>query len=80
MYYISAGLLAKSNPNWLNSITLNPELLDSLTWTNFFFANLLPVSLGNIIGGGIFVAMAYGFAYKKELTAYSDKQITENSN
>ncbi|MDR2440988.1 MAG: formate/nitrite transporter family protein [Planctomycetaceae bacterium] len=80
MYYISAGLLAKSNSNWLNSITLNPELLDSLTWTNFFFSNLLPVSLGNIIGGGIFVAMAYGFAYKKELTAHSDKQNTENSN
>jgi formate/nitrite transporter len=67
MYYISAGLLAKSNPNWLNSITLDPELLASLTWTNFFFANLLPVSLGNIVGGGIFVALAYGFVYRKEI-------------
>jgi formate/nitrite transporter len=65
MYYISAGLLAKSHPDWLNAVPLSPELLNSLTWTHFLFANLLPVSLGNIIGGGIFVAMAYGFAYKK---------------
>ncbi|MDR1483656.1 MAG: formate/nitrite transporter family protein [Planctomycetaceae bacterium] len=65
MYYISAGLLAKSNPNWLNAVTLSPDLVESLTWTNFIFANLLPVTLGNIVGGGIFVAMAYGYAYKK---------------
>jgi formate/nitrite transporter len=67
MYYIPAGLLAKSNPAWLNTVTLDPELLASLTWTNFFVANLLPVSLGNIVGGGIFVALAYGFAYRKEI-------------
>ncbi|MDR2346678.1 MAG: formate/nitrite transporter family protein [Planctomycetaceae bacterium] len=64
MYYISVGLLAKSNSVWLNSVTINPDMLNSLTWTNFFIANLIPVTLGNIVGGGIFVAMAYGFAYK----------------
>ncbi|MDR1268150.1 MAG: formate/nitrite transporter family protein [Planctomycetaceae bacterium] len=66
MYYISAGLLAKSNYIWLDTVTLNPELLASLTWTNFFLSNLLPVSLGNIVGGGIFVATAYHFAYRNE--------------
>jgi formate/nitrite transporter len=65
MYYISAGLLAKSNQDWLNAVTINPDLLASLTWTNFIFANLLPVTLGNIVGGGIFVAIAYSYAYKK---------------
>jgi formate/nitrite transporter len=64
MYYISAGLFAKSNPLWLQSVNLSPELLDSLTWTNFVTANLVPVTLGNIVGGGVFAAMAYGFAYK----------------
>jgi formate/nitrite transporter len=64
MYYISAGLLAKSNPAWLNAVVINN--LNSLTWTNFIFANLLPVTLGNIVGGGVFVAMAYGFAYKEK--------------
>ncbi|MDR1962163.1 MAG: formate/nitrite transporter family protein [Planctomycetaceae bacterium] len=65
MYYISAGLLAGSNPEWLASVPLSPELLQSLTWTNFFVANLLPVTLGNIVGGGIFVALAYQLAYGK---------------
>ncbi|MDR2641979.1 MAG: formate/nitrite transporter family protein [Planctomycetaceae bacterium] len=65
MYYISAGLLAKSNPNWLNAVVISPDLLASLTWTNFIFANLLPVTLGNIVGGGIIVAITYKVAYKK---------------
>ena len=63
MYYISVGLLAKSNPAWLSAGNLNSEAIASLTWTNFFFANLLPVTIGNIIGGGLFVACTYGMAY-----------------
>lgn len=63
MYYISAGLLAKTNPTWIETVNLSPEILESLTWTNFFVANLLPVTLGNIIGGGVFVALAYGFGF-----------------
>ena len=65
MYYIPAGLLAKSNPALLASVNLSPEVLSSLTWTNFLVCNLIPVTLGNIIGGGVFVALAYGLAYKK---------------
>ena len=66
MYYISVGLLAKSNAAWLEASKLSPEALASLSWTNFFCANLLPVTLGNIIGGGVFVALVYGYALKNE--------------
>ena len=62
MYYVPAGLLAASNPSWLEAANLSPEALASLTGTNFLYANLLPVTLGNIIGGGGFVALAYGWA------------------
>jgi len=68
MYYIPAGLLAMSNPEWLAAANLSPEKLAPLTWTNYFVANLLPVTLGNMLGGGAFVAMAYGYtsnAFKK---------------
>lgn len=68
MYYISAGLLAKSNPAWAEATQLSPEILASLNWTNFFLANLLPVTLGNIIGGGVFVALAYGFCFSSKST------------
>ncbi len=35
----------------------------NLTWGNFFFANLLPVTIGNILGGAIMVGMVYWFVY-----------------
>ena len=35
----------------------------NLTWGNFFIANLLPVTIGNIIGGAGMVGLVYWFAY-----------------
>jgi formate/nitrite transporter len=63
MYYIPAGILAKSNPAWAAAAGLPDSVLETLTWTNFLFANLLPVTLGNIVGGLLFVGMAYWFVY-----------------
>jgi formate/nitrite transporter len=37
-----------------------------LTWGNFFLNNQLPVTLGNIVGGVVFVSFAYWFVYLKE--------------
>lgn len=65
MYYIPAGLWALSNPDYLVAASLKPELLEILSWRNFLVANLLPVTLGNIVGGGIFVSLAYGFAFDR---------------
>ncbi len=42
---------------------------DTLTWSNFFFANLIPVTLGNIIGGVVFVAFAYWFVHLRKTAA-----------
>jgi formate/nitrite transporter len=36
-----------------------------LTWENFFIGNQLPVTLGNIVGGVVFVACAYWFVHLK---------------
>jgi formate/nitrite transporter len=68
MYYIPAGILAKANPNWASaagSLGVTPEKLAHLTWGSFLMGNLIPVTLGNIAGGGIFVAGIYWFAYKR---------------
>ena len=66
MYFIAAGLFAVQSPVWLESARAitSPEVLASLTWQNFFLKHLLPVSLGNIVGGGIFVALAYGYVHR----------------
>ena len=34
-----------------------------LTWGNFFIVNLLPVTIGNIIGGSVMVGLVYWFVY-----------------
>lgn len=36
-----------------------------ISWTDFMINNLIPATLGNIIGGGIFVGMIYGYLYKE---------------
>jgi formate/nitrite transporter FocA (FNT family) len=37
--------------------------LSKLTWTGFFLNNLLPVTLGNIVGGAAMVGGVYWFIY-----------------
>lgn len=37
-----------------------------LTLSNFFYSNLLPVTLGNIVGGGVFVGIWYWMVYLKD--------------
>lgn len=67
MYYIPAGILAKSNPQWVeaaSSYGVTPEKLDHLNWYTFFMQNELPVTLGNIVGGAILVAGVYWYVYK----------------
>lgn len=65
MYFIPAGILAKGNETFAALSGLSAEQLSSLTWSGFFIDNLIPVTLGNIVGGGVFVAMAYWLAFKK---------------
>lgn len=65
MYYIPAGIFAKTNENYVVLSGLSQEALQSLNWSNFFLSNLLPVTLGNIVGGGVLVGMAYWYSYRK---------------
>ncbi len=66
MYYIPVGIMAKSNPEWVKqAITLgaSAEKINSLNWVSFITHNLIPVTLGNILGGVVFTGMAYWFVY-----------------
>ncbi len=51
MFYIPAGLFAKSVPAYAALAAEAGLDLSALTWGNFFLHNLLPVTLGNILGG-----------------------------
>jgi formate/nitrite transporter len=66
MYYIPAGILAKSDPALVDAafgIGVTQQQIDGLTWASFLGRNLPPVTLGNIIGGAVFVSFAYIAAY-----------------
>lgn len=67
MYFIPAGIFLK---NWAGVAAYQTlAAADSLTWINFLWKNLLPVTIGNIIGGGVFVGMSYWGAYLQPVKA-----------
>jgi len=48
------------------SFALNLAIdLSKFTWSQFLFHNLLPVTIGNIIGGSIVVGLIYHFSFHK---------------
>lgn len=72
MYFIPIGLLIKATaaPEFWAAIGKTAADFPNLTWGNFFVANLLPVTLGNIVGGAVMVGLVYWFIYiRKGLTA-----------
>jgi formate transporter len=66
MYYIPAGIFAKANEAWAAASHLAPEKLAQLNWQTFFVNNLLPVTLGNIVGGSLLVGGIYWLTYLKK--------------
>ena len=66
MYYIPAGILAKNIPDLAAKTGLDVAALASINIPNMLVKNLIPVTLGNIIGGAILVGLLYFLAYRKE--------------
>ena len=65
MYFIPIGLFIKGGAPaefWTN-IGKTAADYGGLTWSSFFVANLLPVTIGNIIGGALMVGLVYWFIY-----------------
>jgi formate transporter len=65
MYFIPIGLFIKSGagPEFWSQIGTTAAAFGNLTWYNFFVVNLLPVTIGNIIGGTLMVGLVYWFIY-----------------
>lgn len=60
MYFIPYALLVKMfDSEFMSRVAERVANLDSLTWQAFFVNNLIPVTIGNIIGGAVFVAAIY---------------------
>ena len=63
MFFVPFGLFLKGVPDVVALSGLN---LGNLTWADFILANLLPVTIGNIIGGAFFVGTLYCYSYLME--------------
>lgn len=65
MYFIPAGLLIKGGApqGFWTAIGKTPADFPRLTWEAFLWNNLLPVTLGNLIGGVLLVGLVYWFVY-----------------
>ena len=59
MFFIPAGIFAKESELFLSISGIGSEDLSNLTWGGMLVNNMLPVTVGNIIGGAVCVAMGY---------------------
>lgn len=63
MYFIPAGLFTQG------FITDPTKINAGLTWVTMWTNNLIVVTIGNIIGGLLFVGVIYWVAFRKEIAA-----------
>jgi formate/nitrite transporter len=59
MYFIPEGIFVAAATGRVEPL---------LTWWNFAVANLLPVTLGNVVGGVVFVSSAYWYVHHPKVT------------
>ena len=73
MYYIPAGIFAAANESYVKAAEAaygyTAAQIKLLTWGNFVIKNLIPVTLGNIVGGMIFVGLPLYLIHSAKIRA-----------
>ena len=64
MYFIPAGIIAQMNPDIMQVVGSSADL--SNLNISGFIDNLLPVTLGNVVGGSFVVGIIYWFIYLRD--------------
>ena len=64
-YFVPVAWFIKvgAPPAFWTAIERSSADFAQLTWSTFLIDNLLPVTLGNVVGGSVFVAIVYWFVY-----------------
>jgi formate transporter FocA len=78
MFMVPLGLSIKAlvSPEFYTALGSSAHEFADLTIANFIVKNLIPVTLGNIVGGGVFVGIGYWLVDKKPITT---KDNTDNT-
>jgi len=66
MYFIPMGIFLSHHAAVLTAGGLTSTAVANLDWQHFFVNNLIPVTIGNIIGGGIMVGAVYWMIYLRK--------------
>lgn len=70
MYFVPVGIFAKNNDVCRAAAAekygITEAALNSLDWSHFFLNNLIPVTLGNILGGAVIVGLVYWLVYLRK--------------
>jgi formate transporter FocA len=68
MFFLPAALLLKDfgGASFFDLVGMSPADFPHLTWGNFLLHNLLPVTIGNMIGGAVVVGLVYWLIYRKK--------------
>lgn len=70
MFYIPAGMLAKTNPSFvdaaMNTFNITAEQMAAINIKNMLINNLLPVTLGNIVGGMFILGIPLEYAVRQK--------------
>jgi formate/nitrite transporter len=69
MFFIPLGIFVANDPaisaNLATAKISTANLVGTTGWYNFFVTNLIPVTLGNIVGAVLFVACLYWYVYMR---------------
>jgi formate transporter len=65
MYFIPEAILVLNHGDskFLAHANTSLQNYESLTWSNYILNNLLPVTIGNIVGGAVLVGLVYWFVF-----------------
>lgn len=82
MYYITAGLMAKLNPSYVAVAAevygIDASKLEMLSIGNMLVKNLIPVTIGNIIGGSCCVGLPIYYLNCNKVTVEKTTEVREH--
>ena len=66
MFFLPNGIMMKHFSSIVAASGMTPDQLATMTWKGFFINNLIPVTIGNIIGAFLFFVLIFWTAYLRE--------------
>lgn len=69
--------MAKSSDVFVKASHVSMDMIKQLNWGSFIINNLIPVTLGNIVGGTFFVGMIYWLIYSDKRHKIESRKETE---